>query len=70
MSQLSLTGEMTRLDIARLRKPDRYGRALAGIRVAGKDIAAEMVGAGHARPYVCPGGRCAAHKPWCGRRAR
>jgi endonuclease YncB( thermonuclease family) len=56
------------LDIARLPKPDRYGRTLAGISVGGRDVASEMISAGHARPYVCPGGRCAARKPWCGRR--
>lgn len=57
------------LDIDRLPRPDRFGRTLARIGVAGRDVAAEMIGAGHARAYICPNGRCPKRQPWCGRRS-
>ena len=45
---------------------DRYGRALAVVRVRGVDVAESMVEAGHARAYVCPRGRCPKREGWCG----
>jgi endonuclease YncB( thermonuclease family) len=44
---------------------DRYGRALVALSFDGRDAAAEMIAAGHARPY--DGGRRAG---WCAALAR
>lgn len=54
------------LTVARLPRPDRYGRTLATIKAAGRDVTAAMIGAGLARPYDCPGGRCPRRGGWCG----
>lgn len=45
------------LIVTRLPRPDRYGRSLATIKAAGRDVTAPTIGAGLARPYDCPGGR-------------
>lgn len=54
------------LTITRLPRPDRYGRSLATIKAAGRDVTSAMIGAGLARPYDCPGGRCPRRAGWCG----
>lgn len=54
------------LIVTRLPRPDRYGRTLATIKAAGRDVTAAMIGAGLARRYDCPGGRCPRRAGWCG----
>ncbi|WP_428029757.1 thermonuclease family protein [Ancylobacter sp.] len=54
------------LGIARLPRRDRYGRTLANITAGGRDVTAAMIGAGWARPYDCPNGRCPRRAGWCG----
>lgn len=54
------------LTVTRLPRPDRYDRTLATIKAAGRDVTAAMIGAGLARPYDCPGGRCPRRAGWCG----
>ena len=58
-----LTGEITRARVVdfEFRGRDRFDRALAIMRVDGRDIADVMVSAGHARRY--DGGR---RQGWCG----
>ena len=64
-------GELSRADarrclsIARRSKPDLYGRTLARITAAGRDVTSALVGAGLARPYDCPAGRCHRRAGWC-----
>ncbi|MDF2994643.1 MAG: hypothetical protein K0R27_280 [Xanthobacteraceae bacterium] len=53
------------LDIARQPHPDRYGRTLARVSIGGMDLAAQLIGGGHARPYDCPRGHCPRRAPWC-----
>ena len=54
------------LTVARLPRVDRYGRTLATISAAGQDVTSAMIGAGLARPYSCPNGRCQRRAGWCG----
>ncbi|WP_371346525.1 thermonuclease family protein [Ancylobacter sp. IITR112] len=65
-------GELARADarrcltVARLPRPDRYGRTLATITAGGRDVTAAMISAGMARPYDCPNGRCPRRAGGCG----
>ncbi len=42
-------------------EPDRYGRTVAAVDVAGRDLGGRLIAAGLARPYRYPERR----RPWC-----
>lgn len=52
------------LDIARLPRPDRYGRTLATVKTSAADLSATLIREGLAHPYTCAT-HCPPRRPWC-----
>ena len=54
----------TCLDIARLPRPDRYGRTLAVVKTPAADLSATLIREGLAHSYTCAA-HCPPRRPWC-----